>query len=142
MATLDTQGMTFARWNASASPPAYVVIGQIVNMRGLGKSRALIDTTNLASTAREFKKAIVEGKEFTIEVQYDPADAMVAAIIGASGDLESAPAVNHQVTFTDSPAETWTGALLAIDVNIDIDIDNVAMASMAFKPTGTSWTIA
>lgn len=132
MATIDTQGIALKRGDA-ASPEVFTIIGQITGIRDAGKSRALIDITNLDSTSREWKLAIKDGKEINFTAQYDPADAPQT---GLSTDLDNGTIRNFSLTLTDSPATVWTFAALVIEWATNYEIDNVGELNVTIKPTG------
>lgn len=126
-------GTIIARENDS-SPATYDTIPQVRRIGTVGQSRGLIDITNLASAAREYKKAIKDGQEIQILAQYDPDDTIHA---GLRADNDAETARNFRVTLTDSPAQTITFAALVTAWSIvDIEIDNVLGLEVTLKPTG------
>jgi len=133
MTTYTTQGMTVGRGDAG-SPETYTTIPQITNIGSVGQSRSLIDVTNLSSTAREYKKAIKDGAEIQLEMQYDPND---ASHTGLKADNDSESARNFRITFTDSPATKFDFAALVTNWAVtNLGIDQVAMLNVTLKPTG------
>jgi len=133
MTTYVADGTVFARDNAD-SPLTYTAIAQIKTIGAVGQSRGLIDVTNLASAAREYKKAIKDGSEIELIMQYDPDNAGHAAL---RTDNDAETSRTYRVTFTDSPAQTVTFSALVTkwEVN-EIEIDSVLMLSVTLKPTG------
>lgn len=126
-------GTTIARGDG-ASPETFTTVPQVSNIGSLGQSRALIDVTNLSSAAREYKKAIKDGQEMTITIQYDPDDATHSSL---RSDVNSEDAVNFRVTFPDSPAQTVSFAAQVMSFNITgVEIDNVLGCEVVLKPTG------
>jgi hypothetical protein len=133
MATYVADGTTISRIN-DASPQAYVVIPQVTDVGTVGSDRGLIDVTNLSSTAREYKKAIKDGQELTLTINYDPDDAQHAAL---RTDNDAETARSYRVTFSDSPAQTVTFNGLVTNWSVgNIVIDNVLTLSVTIKPTG------
>ncbi len=126
-------GTTLGR-SAADSPLTYVVIAQVTSIGSVGRDRSLIDVTNLSSAAREYKKAIVDGQELTIVIQYDPDDTGHAALLA---DVALETTLPYQVTFTDSPAQTvsFNGLVKNFTVN-GIGIDEVLTANVVIKPSG------
>lgn len=133
MATYVADGTTIARGDG-ASPEVFTALTQVTSIGSVGQERGLIDVTNLSSTAREYKKAIKDGQEMQIVMQYDPDDTGHA---GLRTDNNAETARNFRVTFTDSPAQTVTFAALVTNWTISsIEIDNVLMLNVTLKPTG------
>ena len=135
MATFLANGSLISRVN-DASPVAYIAITQIATIGIVGEERGLIDVTNLASTLREYKKAIADGVELQCRAQWTDADA--AQVLIRDTDLAADTARSWRVTFTDSPATTATfNALVTRSAISDAEIDNVLMLEFTLKPTGT-----
>lgn len=133
MATYVADGTTIARGDG-ASPEAFTTIPQVTNIGTVGQDRGLIDVTNLSSTAREYKKAIKDGQEIALVMQYDPDDTVHS---GLRTDNDAETARNYRVTFTDSPAQTVTFAALVTNWSVtNIEIDNVLQLNVTLKPTG------
>ena len=137
MATLDTQGIVFARQDLGLSPVAFVAVGQVVNIGEVGVERALIDTTTLASTLREYKVAIPDGSEIDFDIQYDSGDSPQT---GLKVDLDAGTVRLFQITLTDSPATVFAFSGLVISWKIGAPIDNVVPLTVRVKIT-TSLTI-
>jgi predicted secreted protein len=132
--TVYVAGGTIVARSNSDSPLTYTTIPQATGITSLGQTRGLIDVTNLLSTAREYKKAIKDGNEITINLQYDPDDATHAAL---RADVISEDAVGFRVTFPDSPATVVTFDAQVLSFAIEgIEIDNVLMYPVVIKPTG------
>lgn len=133
MTTYVADGTVFARLD-DASPAVYQPIPQITDLGVVGQDRGLIDVTNLSSTAREYKKAIKDGQELQITIQYDPDDAQHT---GLRTDNNAETARSFRVTLTDSPAQTITFSGLVTNWSItNISIDNVLTLNVTIKPTG------
>lgn len=126
-------GATIARSNAD-SPLTYTAIPQVVSITPVGSNRGLIDVTNLSSPAREYKKAIKDGQEIQLRMQYDPDDTVQASL---RTDLDSEDARGFRITLTDSPAQTITFNAMVTNWSItDVEIDQVLMLDVTLKPTG------
>jgi hypothetical protein len=133
MAVYVADGTTIARSNEN-SPLTYTNFPQVVSIGTVGQDRGLIDITNLSSTAREYKKAIKDGQEIEVVMQYDPDDTTQAAL---KTDKDSEDARSYRVTLSDSPAQTITFNALVTNWSItDIAIDNVLGLRCVLKPTG------
>lgn len=133
MTTYVADGTVFSRSNAD-SPETYTAIAQVMSIGSVGQDRGLIDVTNLSSPAREYKKAIKDGQEIQLVIQYDPDDSGHA---GLRTDNNAETARNFRVTFTDSPAQTVTFAGLVTNWLVtNIEIDNILQLNVTVKPTG------
>ena len=133
MTTYVADGTTFGRGDG-ASPEVFTTVGQITAIGSLGQDRGLIDVTNLASAAREYKKAIKDGQELSLEIQYDPDQ---ATHTGLRTDNDAEVPRNYRVTLTNSPPSTITLAGLVTNWTVnDIAIDNVYKLNVTIKPTG------
>ncbi len=133
MTTYVADGTTIGRGDA-ASPEVFSTIAQVTSITPVGQTRGLIDVTNLSSTAREYKKAIKDGQEINLSIQYDPDDSGHA---GLRTDMDAETARNFEVTLTDSPAQTITFAALVTNWSItNIVIDGVYTLEVTLKPTG------
>lgn len=133
MTTYVADGTVFARSN-NDSPETFTAIGQITSIGSFGSDRSLIDVTNLDSTAREYKKAIKDGQEIQLEIQYDPDDTGHSNL---RTDLDAEVSRNYRITLTDSPAQTITFAALVTNWTVtNISIDNVYLLNVTLKPTG------
>jgi len=133
MTVYVSAGTIFSRGN-SDSPLTYTAIAQVQQIGSVGQSRGLIDTTNLSSSAREYKKAIKDGSEIELKIQYDPDDTGHAAL---KTDNNAETSNQYRVTFTDSPAQTVTFAGLVTNWEVNqIEIDQVLMLDVTIKPTG------
>lgn len=133
MSVYVADGTTFARSNAD-SPETFTAIAQVTSIGTVGSDRGLIDVTNLSSSAREYKKAIKDGQEIQLVIQYDPDDTGHAAL---RTDNDAETSRNYRVTFTDSPAQTVTFAALVTNWQVtNIEIDQVLTLNVTLKPTG------
>lgn len=133
MTTYVADGTTIGRSNED-SPLTYTTIGQVTSITPVGQNRSLIDVTNLASSAREYKKAIKDGQEINLTIQYDPDDTGHSNL---RTDLNAETARSYRVTFTDSPAQTVTFDALVTNWSItNISIDQVLTLEVTMKPTG------
>ncbi len=132
MATIDTQGATFQRGDA-ASPEVFTTVPGLVNIGEVGVERSLIDTTNLASTIREWKGAIPDGAEIDLDFQYDA----TAQQAGLKTDLDNNTVRNFQINIQDSPVKVFAFQGLVISWKISNPIDQVVPLSVRVKITGS-----
>lgn len=133
MATYVADGTVIKRSDGD-SPANWTTIPQVTSIGTVGQDRGLIDVTNLASSAREYKKAIADGQELALVLQYDPDDTTHAAL---RTDLTGETAVEFQITLTDpSPQVISFFALVTNWTITNVEIDNVLTLNVTLKPTG------
>ncbi len=133
MATIDTQGATFQRLDTSLSPDTYVTVGGLVNIGETGVERSLIDTTNLASTLREYKGAIPDGAEIDLDFQYDAS----APQTTLKTNLDNNTVGTFRINIQDSPVVVFQFSGLVISWKISNPIDNVVPLAVRVKITGS-----
>ena len=130
---IDTQGATFQRLDTSLSPDAYVTVDGLVNIGEVGVERSLIDTTNLASTIREWKGAIPDGAEIDLDFQYTASAPQVAL----KTNLDANTVGTFRINIQDSPVRVFQFSGLVIAWKISNPIDNVVPLSVRVKITGS-----
>ena len=130
--TIDTQGATFQRGDA-ASPEVFTTVPGLVNIGEVGVERSLIDTTNLASTIREYKGAIPDGAEIDLDFQYDASTQQV----GLKADLDNNTGRQFKINIQDSPVKVFAFAGLVISWKISNPIDQVVPLTVRVKITGS-----
>lgn len=135
MTVISAKGATIGRGD-SASPEVFTTIGQAVTINPVGQSRSLRDVTNLASTAREYKKNISDGTEIECKFQYDPAD---AGHLGLKTDRDAETARNFRVTLKNNAGTNLETITFAAQVTkwevTDILVDGDLMLDVTLKPT-------
>ncbi len=130
--TIDTQGATFQRGDA-ASPEVFTTVDGLVNIGEVGVERSLIDTTNLASTIREWKGAIPDGAEIDLDFQYTASTPQA----GLKTDLDNNTVRNFQINVQDSPVKVFAFQGLVISWKISNPIDQVVPLAVRVKITGS-----
>lgn len=129
---LDVQGSELAIGDG-ASPEVFAAVGEINSMSGPSRSRATRNVTDFDSTAHEFKPGLLDNGEVTFELFHLPADTQHADLITMLG--ETTP-TNFRITFTDSPATTWTFPAYVTGFSNDFASDDDIKASVTLKVTG------
>ena len=132
MAAFLGQGATIS-WNGNP-------IGQVLSIDGPNMERAMIDTTNLATSStvdsvsvkfRTFAAGFGDAGEVSVEVQFDHDDTAQ----GAMWDDFTAGTSRHVIiTFSDSDSYTFTAFVRSMSHSQAID--EVNRATIAFKITG------
>ncbi|HUS98490.1 MAG TPA: hypothetical protein VMX97_17325 [Hyphomicrobiaceae bacterium] len=133
MVAYVTEGTLLKRGNA-ASPEIFGAITQLTSIDTAGFARGLIDVTNLASGAREYKPAMEDGTEMSCEGQYAPGDAQH---VGLRTDLNAGTTRNFQLILQTSPVETWNFAGLVTAWSTGAAVDGIYPLRFTIKPTAT-----
>lgn len=118
----------------SASPEVFTEIQETSNIDGPGGQAAEIDVTDLGSTGKEYKLGLQEEGDISFDIFYIPANTQHALLrtLRASGANR-----NFRITFTDSPATTWTFSALVKGFTVSMGVDNVLRASVTLKVSGS-----
>lgn len=130
---LLSQSMTISVGDA-ASPEVFAAIPEVKTIDGPSGQAPEIDVTDLTSTAREFVLGLEDEGEITLEVNYIPKNVRHAAL---RADKNSGTARNYRITFTDSPATTWTFSAIVKGLTISNAVDSTTTASIALRLTGS-----
>ena len=120
MAGLQTQGVVISV-ASTASPASYNAIGSIISFNGPGGSATVIDTTTLASTAKEKTMGLPDEGQFTLEVYVDNTDTTGQVELKTARTARTSRA--FQITLTDSPQSvaTFTGYVLGYAIQGGVD---------------------
>lgn len=129
---LVSQGMTIAVGDG-ASPEVYTTIPDVTDISGPDGTASEIDTTDLASAAREFRLGLTDNGNISLSVNYQPAQTQHALLRAKS---ISGVETNYRLTFTDSPQTTWTFAAFVKGVPITNAVDAVTVANITLRVTG------
>ena len=130
---LTSQGMTIAIGNG-ASPEVFATINEVKSIDGPGGQTNEIDVTDLNSTAKEFILGLQDEGDITLDMNYLPSDTQHALLRTLRG---TGATNNYRITFTDSPATTWTFAALVKGFSISNAVDNVTGLSVVLRVSGT-----
>lgn len=141
-------GTTVGIDEAYPSAGTYTAIGQIVSMSGAGGGEVgERDTTNLLSTVKTFQPTIPDNGEMTLEINFDPTDAvhqflMTLKNTPPTGSGQSYLGVNNfKVTFatgSSTTSDVCPGFVKSIDgLNAD-DTDSNLTATITIRRAGAS----
>lgn len=130
---LETQGVTLAISDETASPWTYDTVGEISNFTGPGGQATVIDVSDLDSTFREKRMGLPDEGQFSLDIFYVPADVQHALF---RTQRASRALTYFQITFTDSPATVWTFAGYVLGFEVSGGVDDVVKASVTIEITG------
>ena len=130
---LTSQGMTIGIGDA-ASPEVFTTISEVKSIDGPGGQANEIDVTDLNSSSKEFVLGLQDEGDITLDLSYIPKDTQHALLRSrrASGDIG-----NFRLTFTDSPATTWTFAALVKGLSISNGVDAITAGSITLRVSGS-----
>lgn len=129
---LVSQGMTIARGDA-ASPEVFTTISEVTSIAGPGGQAAVIDVTDLSSTAKEKRMGLPDEGQVTLGLAYIPTDTQHDQL---RQDRNAQTEHNFRISFTDSPATTWTFGAFVIGLEISNEVDEVTRATLTLEVTG------
>lgn len=130
-----TQGTTFTIDDESSTP---VTIDGIQSISGIGSGEASqINTTTLASTAKEFRMGLQDFGTFTINYIWNPDDDGQAAMQDAMDKQEqrtfivTLPSSNPSVTLN-----VWTAEVFVLKMEATGEADGIWMGTSTVRVTG------
>jgi hypothetical protein len=103
---VDTTGKTITAGSGTATPATFTNVGNLKDFSGFDGSSSEIDRTNMSSTAKEYLLGLTDPGQFTINIDYDAANAGHAALRAkqVSGAIS-----NFQLTLPNTNVITFTG---------------------------------
>ncbi len=115
---IDTTGGTLTAANGTVTPNTFTTIGDVVDWDGPSGSATIIDTSNLASTAKEKLVGLPDEGQFTLGVNWDSTDTGQAACDTArTGRLLK----GFKVTYSDSVVQTFDGYVMGLSSSGGVD---------------------
>ena len=130
---LESQGMVLQVGNA-ASPEVFTTIPELTNIAGPGGTAAVIDVTDLSSTAKEKRMGLTDEGQVTATMNYIPANTVHA---GLRTDRINRTLRTFRIVFTDSPATIWTFTGYVLGLPIDNAVDGVTTANLTIEVSGS-----
>lgn len=127
---IEAQGVTIARQNGTI----YTTIPEIKSFTGPGGSAAVIDVTDLQSTAKEKRMGLADEGQLQFTINYIPDNAVHQAL---RADRAARSETDFRITFTDtSPATTWSFAAFVTGFAVSGAVDGVVEAQVTLEITG------
>lgn len=128
---VDTTGKTIVA-AGTATPVTFTPIGNMKDFSGFDGAASEIDVTNLDSTAKEFRLGLVDPGQFTINIDYDSANAGHIALRAkqVSGVLSS-----FKLTLPNAQVVTFTGFVKKF--SLAGGVDAVAKTSVDIRISGS-----
>jgi hypothetical protein len=128
---LDTTGGSAYGSGGTATPTTFTAIANIKTFSGFDGSASEVDVTNLSSLAKEFRLGLTDPGQFTIELDYDNANAGHIALRAkqVSGALSS-----FQLTLPNTNVITFSGFVKKF--SLAGGVDAVAKTSVDIRISG------
>ncbi len=126
---ITAQGITVARFGTTA----FETIPNVVSFQGPGGQAAVIDVTNLASSAKEKRIGLGHEGQISLTLHYNP-----DALVHPGLRLDRANRVRRQfrLTFTDSNPAIWTFYGYVTQFSVQGGVDAVVQASVTIEIDG------
>lgn len=127
MSAIETQGTTFAIQTADGPPAVFTNINGFKDFNGFGGSAAVIDATDLSSTAKEKLMGLQDFGQFQINFNNDDADAGQIALQDAKA---SRSLKNFKLTLSDGTIYSFSGFVTSKSLSGGVDGLNAGSATI------------
>lgn len=120
--------------DTAVSPNAYVSVANVTSFQGPTGSRQVIDTTTLASTAKEKDVGLQDMGQINCDFVFDTSDTVLVDVYDAflAGTLQS-----FQVVFSDSPQTTFSFSAYVLNFSYTANVDDVVRGSFTLEISGS-----
>ena len=125
----------------SITPGTYDVVAGVHTLTLPSVTRATVDVTTLADTARKHIGTIPDGGEVEVVLFYDEEDSTQQELIDSVSDGTNRSGINYQIEFPGGT--TWTFAAIPIEATpSQATHDDAKMLTFRLKLTGGVGTVA
>ena len=134
-------GLLLYLWDHTAGTPAYVAIGEVVDVNGIGVTKEMIDVTHQGSSNafREKIAGLVEAKPLsvTVNLDYDIASSSNASNHDVLNTLaESRTASKARIAFVSAGPNVVFDPCHVTDLTIDSPLGDKVTATFTLTPSG------
>ena len=130
---LEAQGMLIKIGNG-ASPQVFTTISEIKTFSGPTGSAAVIDVTDLSSTAKEKRMGLADEGQLSFTINYIPDNTQHTLLRTRRASREE---TDFKMVFTDdSPSTTWSFSAFVTGFAVSGAVDNVVEANVTLEITG------
>ena len=128
---IESQGVTLAV--SSGSPTTFANIGNITAIKGPGGAAAVIDITNLDSSAKEKMMGLPDEGQITVDINYDPDNVQHTLLRTAR---RARTRLEFRLTLTDTTNTVLTFFGYCIGFSIDAGVDAAVKAAITIEVDG------
>lgn len=128
---IDSSGYSAYTSGGTFTPVTYTAVGDVVDFDGPGGSAAVIDVTNLASTAREKLLGIPDEGQLSVTLNWDISD---AGQLAARAAHENQTLKTFRLTYSDGTIQTFSGYVMSFPSSGGVDAKVVG--NMTIEITG------
>lgn len=129
--SIESQGMELRRGDGGETE-VFTKIPKVRSISGPGGSAAIIDDTDLSSTAKEKRMGLPDEGQITLGIRYIPTNAQHA---GLRADRKDRIRRNFELEFSDGTV--WSFAALVPTFSISGAIDDLVDASVTLDISGS-----
>jgi predicted secreted protein len=131
---LEAQGMLIKIGNG-ASPQVFSTISEIKTFSGPTGSAAVIDVTDLSSTAKEKRMGLADEGQLSFTINYIPDNTQHTLLRTRRASRDE---TDFKMVFTDdSPSTTWSFSAFVTGFAVSGAVDNVVEANVTLEITGS-----
>jgi predicted secreted protein len=130
---IEAQG-TLLKIGSGASPITYTTIKEVKSFTGPGGSAAVIDVTDLSSTAKEKRMGLQDEGQLSFTVNYLPDDTQHDLLRTNRAARTLTP---FQLIFTDTSPTTWAFNAYVTGFSVSGAVDGVVEANVTLEITGS-----
>lgn len=130
---IEAQGTTL-KIGTGTSPITYTTIKEVKSFTGPGGSAAVIDVTDLSSTAKEKRMGLQDEGQLSFVMNYLPDDVQHALLRTNRASRVLTP---FRLTFTDTSPANWTFNAYVTGFSVSGAVDGVIEANVTLEITGS-----
>lgn len=127
---IESQGVLIKRWNGSS----FDTIPEVKSFTGPGGSAAVIDVTDLQSTAKEKRMGLADEGQLSLTINYIPDNAVHQ---GLRADRAARTENDFQIIFTDGLSTNWDFSAFVTAFSVSGGVDGVIEATVTLEITGS-----
>lgn len=130
-------GTTYEIWDPALGTPAFVALGEVVNIDIGGDEADLIDVTHMDSpnNRREFIGGLIDGTESSIELNFVPNSATHQLLLAR---LTAADTQQHKITFPNAVTVTFDAIVRSVGSTVPVG-DKMSLTFSAKKTGSDTW---
>jgi Lambda phage tail tube protein, TTP len=131
---LEAQGMALYIDTGAVSPTSWSIIPDTKNIAFRTGSAAVIDVTDLSSTAKEKRMGLADEGQCTFTLMFRPKQATHAELVQAKADRQSR---DFKLVLTDTPSPTtYYFTAYCLSVPVTGNVDAVIESNVTLEITG------